>query len=587
MPLAENKVHQGDCLALLKKLSDGSVDLAFADPPFNINYEYDVYKDKKPYLEYLDWTRKWMSQVSRVLKPNGTFWVAIGDEYAAEFKLILQNELNLTCRSWVIWYYTFGVNCKSKFTRSHAHLFHFVKNPKNYTFNAFDPDLRIPSARQLVYADIRANPLGRLPDDTWILRPQDVPDGFSPDSDTWYFSRVAGTFKERRGFHGCQMPEQLLGRIIRASSNLGDETKPPDLVLDPFAGSATTLAVAKKLGRRFIGCELSAEYVTQGNARLKGTSVGEPLSGPENSVTSAKPTPRRTKKSPDTPSVSTEIIRRVPVPKHALMSTLKRERKKQYTEIELEVINAFLVSHAGFSADRVILADPELNAAFLDACKSAGVPGNPVDWNRMILRMRKASKLPQPSGPRRISIRRERMDDFSFASEIAWECIREQNAGLSLDEILSDPVIAQEFDRTANRFAPGFTPFQYRWAALSIRKYAKKIQKEADELFGGRRLPRLTHTDATKLSDVFNGQVGAYVLQSESGNALYAGESQDLGNRIRRHRENGILTFDRIAIRIPIGQSVSEKFKGLALKFALIDKFQPKWNVSRLGRSRS
>jgi len=284
MGLALEAIHQGDCVALLKKMAAESVDLAFADPPFNIKYEYDVYQDNRPYHEYLDWTREWMGQVSRVLKPTGTFWVAIGDEYAAEFKLILQNELKLTCRSWVIWYYTFGVNCKRKFTRSHAHLFHFVKDANNFTFNIDDPQVRIPSARQLVYGDKRANGKGRLPDDTWILRPQDLPEGFAADSDTWYFSRVAGTFKEREGFHGCQMPEQLLGRIIRASSN------PGDVVLDPFSGSATTLAVAKKLGRRWIGTELSEDYAAKGNTRLAEIGVGDLLNGPENPLTSAPKT---------------------------------------------------------------------------------------------------------------------------------------------------------------------------------------------------------------------------------------------------------------------------------------------------------
>ena len=124
-----------------------------------------------------------------------------------------------------------------------------VKDPDEFTFNA--EAIRVPSARQLVYGDRRANPTGRLPDDTWILRPQDLPDGFTAEEDTWYFPRVCGTFKERAGWHGCQMPEQLLGRIIRACSN------PGELVLDPFAGSGTTLAVAKKLGRRYLGFELS------------------------------------------------------------------------------------------------------------------------------------------------------------------------------------------------------------------------------------------------------------------------------------------------------------------------------------------
>ena len=94
-----------------------------------------------------------------------------------------------------------------------------VKDPKHFTFNV--EAIRVPSARQLVYGDGRANPAGRLPDDTWILRPQDLPDGFQPDEDTWYFPRVCGTFKERAGWHGCQMPEQLLGRIIRACSHDG------------------------------------------------------------------------------------------------------------------------------------------------------------------------------------------------------------------------------------------------------------------------------------------------------------------------------------------------------------------------------
>jgi hypothetical protein len=142
-----NRSHE-DCITGLQKLEPGVVDLAFADPPFNIGYSYDVY----------------------------------------------------------------------------------------LTFQA--GQIRVPSVRQLVYGDSRANPTGRLPDDTWILRPQDLPDGFSADQDAWYFPRVAGTFREREGFHGCQMPEQLLGRIIRAGSREGE------VVLDPFGGSGTTLAVA-------------------------------------------------------------------------------------------------------------------------------------------------------------------------------------------------------------------------------------------------------------------------------------------------------------------------------------------------------
>jgi DNA modification methylase len=275
-------IHEMDCVEGLAQLKAGSVDLAFADPPFNIGYEYDQYDDRRESDHYLDFCRRWMSGVVTSLKPTGTFWLAIGDEYAAELKLIATRELNLTCRNWVIWYYTFGVNCKAKFTRSHAHLFYFVKDGRHFTFN--DDAIRVPSARQLVYGDKRAEPRGRIPDDTWILRPQDIPESFSPQEDTWYFPRVCGTFKQRAGWHGCQMPEQLLGRIIRACSNSGE------LVLDPFGGSGTTLAVAKKLDRRFIGFELSGQYAAQIEKRLSQISAGDPLDGAAQPALSAPST---------------------------------------------------------------------------------------------------------------------------------------------------------------------------------------------------------------------------------------------------------------------------------------------------------
>jgi site-specific DNA-methyltransferase (adenine-specific) len=280
---ALNTIHHCDCLAGLETLESGSIDLAFADPPFNIGYDYDVYDDRKERDQYLGWSKQWIARVHRALKPTGTFWLAIGDEYAAELK-ILSQDIGFHCRSWVIWYYTFGVNCTRKFSRSHAHLFHFVKHPETFTFNSDDKSIRVPSARQLVYGDARANPRGRLPDDTWILRPQDVPDGFQADGDTWYFPRVAGTFKERAGFHGCQMPEQLLGRIIRASSNEGES------VLDPFSGSATTLVVAKPLKRKFVGFDLSADYVKRGQARLAGVTEGDALEGAAEPLHSAPAT---------------------------------------------------------------------------------------------------------------------------------------------------------------------------------------------------------------------------------------------------------------------------------------------------------
>ncbi|HWL11014.1 MAG TPA: site-specific DNA-methyltransferase [Planctomicrobium sp.] len=310
MPLSWNTIHLQDCVAGMERLDAGTVDLAFADPPFNVGYEYDVYNDRQEHELYLEWSKNWISQVHRVLKPNGTFWLAIGDEYAAELKLISQ-QVGFHCRSWVIWYYTFGVNCSHKFSRSHAHLFYFVKDEKDFTFRAEELENRIPSARQLVYNDRRANPKGRLPDDTWILRPQDLADCFSAQEDTWYFPRVAGTFKERAGFHGCQMPEQLLGRIVRICSHPGDR------VLDPFSGSATTLAVAKKLEREFIGFDLSEDYITAGLARLERCKGGDPLDGAPEPTMSAPSTANGKRLQP-------EKIRG----KHAAKSTKKKSKAR-------------------------------------------------------------------------------------------------------------------------------------------------------------------------------------------------------------------------------------------------------------------
>jgi site-specific DNA-methyltransferase (adenine-specific) len=258
-----DQILTGDCLEHLAALPAGCVDLAFADPPFNIGYEYDVYRDLRARDEYLKWTDRWLAAVRRVLKPDGSFYVAIGDEYAAEMKVRL-DALGLTLRNWIVWHYTFGVNCTRKFNRSHAHIFYYVADPKHFTFNA--KEVRVPSARQTTYADRRANPAGKLPDDTWVLRPQEEERCFSPEGDTWYVARVCGTFKERTD-HPCQMPEAVLERIVKVSSN------PDDLVLDPFAGSGTTLATAKRLGRRYLGIELSESYAERVRERLRSVEA--------------------------------------------------------------------------------------------------------------------------------------------------------------------------------------------------------------------------------------------------------------------------------------------------------------------------
>ena len=114
-----NDVIDGDCIEVLETLPAGCVDLLFADPPFNIGYEYDVYDDRRAKTDYLAWTDKWLAAAVRVLAPHGSFFLAIGDEFVAEHKVRL-DALGLTMRNWIVWHYTFGVNCSKKFNRSHA-----------------------------------------------------------------------------------------------------------------------------------------------------------------------------------------------------------------------------------------------------------------------------------------------------------------------------------------------------------------------------------------------------------------------------------------------------------------------------------
>src|SRR5205814_7342421 len=151
-----------------------------------------------------------MSAVYRALKPTGSFYLAIGDEFAADLCTVARRQIGFNLRNWIIWHYTFGQQTKKMFAKSHTHILYFTKSDKGFTFNA--DAVRVASARQTTYADVRANPKGKVPDDTWFLRPQEaaahaylepsysdaVADAerlgyFDAVSDTWHVSRVCGT----------------------------------------------------------------------------------------------------------------------------------------------------------------------------------------------------------------------------------------------------------------------------------------------------------------------------------------------------------------------------------------------------------
>ncbi len=443
-----DRVYVGDCIELLQQWPDDrKVDLVFADPPYNIGYEYDLYDDRRPDEEYLDWLRQWIEACARVLASHGSIWIAIGDEYAGEVKWIAQREVGLHLRSWVVWYYTFGVHCTRKFARSHTHLLYFVRDPKNFVFNS--DAIRVPSARRTVYRDRRADPRGRVPDNTWILRPQDVPWAFDPIEDTWYVSRVAGTFRERAGFHGCQLPERLVARALLACSNRGD------IVLDPFLGSGTTAVVAKKLGRRWVGIELSEEYARLAEARIGKVRPGDPLDGPE----------------------------------EPLLPVRRRSGQLWQTHLEFDRNGAASVARDLVAENEAaeldeILVDPVRNLQFIDRCAVEGLPGRPVDWCRAVLEQVLDHA---PEGDLRLW---NLLPDhpMAHACDMAAAWILHQGYP-DLATILCDPRLFLLFHQCARDLCPGRPLVEYRRQLFGLVRLAAFLHERLVPMDGKLRVP--------------------------------------------------------------------------------------------------
>ncbi|MGL5779093.1 adenine-specific DNA-methyltransferase [Cetobacterium sp.] len=241
---------RGDVIEVLeKKIIDESIDLIFIDPPYNIGKEFhgegtDSWESEG---EYLEWCYKWLDLCLKKLKPNGTLYLMGATQFMPYFDIYLRDKMTILSR--IIWHYdSSGVQAKKYFGSLYEPILHAVKNKKMYTFNAQDilVEAKTGSKRKLI--DYRKNP------------PQPYNKKKVPGN-TWYYPRVRYRMPEYEE-HPSQKPEALLERIILASTN------PGDLVLDPFAGTFTTCAVAKKLKRKSIGIEIGEYYFEIGKKRL-------------------------------------------------------------------------------------------------------------------------------------------------------------------------------------------------------------------------------------------------------------------------------------------------------------------------------
>jgi site-specific DNA-methyltransferase (adenine-specific) len=233
-------VYNGDCFPCLADIPDQSVDLIFADPPYNIGKQFGEFLDKWPTdHDYAQWCYRWLEVCLEKLKPNGSLYLMASTQAMPYLDLWLRERLTILSR--IIWHYdSSGVQAKKYYGSLYEPIIFCVKDKKNYTFNASDiaVEARTGAIRNLI--DYRKK----------------VPTPYKTTKipgNTWYLPRVRYRMPEYEE-HPSQKPEALLERIIKAS------THPGDLVLDPFSGTFTTCAVARRLGRRSIGIELQREY---------------------------------------------------------------------------------------------------------------------------------------------------------------------------------------------------------------------------------------------------------------------------------------------------------------------------------------
>ncbi len=255
MPLPVNQILQGDCVEVLNALPSHSIDLVFADPPYNLQLQNELYRPNLTKVDAVDddwdqfqsfaaydkFTNDWLSACQRVLKPDGTLWV-IGS-YHNIFRVgRIMQDLGYWFLNDVIWIKTNPMpNFQgTRFTNAHETLiWASPQKGAKYTFN---------------YQAMKG-----------------FNDGKQMRSDWWLLSLATGSerLKDENGdkAHSTQKPEALLYRVILSSS------KPGDIVLDPFFGSGTTGVVAKRLHRKWIGIEREEKYIGLAKKRIEMTQV--------------------------------------------------------------------------------------------------------------------------------------------------------------------------------------------------------------------------------------------------------------------------------------------------------------------------
>lgn len=240
-------LYNCDAIKFLQRQESNSIDLIFADPPYNIKKaEWDIFKSQESYVE---WSLLWITEAQRVLKRNGSLFICGFSEILADIKWAAAG-LFQGCK-WLVWFYRNKANLGNDWGRSHESILHFRKS-KEFIFNM--DEVRIPyNNHTLKYpqrpqAESSQYSNGRKNDYIWEPNPL----GSKP-KDVFEIPTISNGAWEKYP-HETQKPVELIRKIILSSSN------PDSIILDPFGGSGTTFAVAEAYKRKWIGAELNPGY---------------------------------------------------------------------------------------------------------------------------------------------------------------------------------------------------------------------------------------------------------------------------------------------------------------------------------------
>jgi len=244
-------IYKQDCLEAMKNLPDGLIDLTVTSPPYNIGKEYEINLEL---ADYLIWCQRWMDEIYRLTNKNGAFWLNLGffevpeKGLAVPIPYLLWDKTDFYFMQEVVWNYSAGVACRKWFSPRNEKFLWYVKDKKEYVFNlddVRDPDVKYPNQKK--NGVLRCNPLGKNPSDVWQIAK--VTSGRNRSS-------------PERTAHPAQFPLELVERVIKVSSNVGD------LVLDPFMGSGSTAECALRNDRFVIGFELEDKYIDFAKQRI-------------------------------------------------------------------------------------------------------------------------------------------------------------------------------------------------------------------------------------------------------------------------------------------------------------------------------